>query len=262
MTEPLRPDDTSRPGEREPARADAHDRPGYPPRALDWWGTRGAFGPRVRVLDLAAGTGTLTQLLPRECRVVAVEPSAERCAAFDRAVGDVHVIEGCAEAIPLQAGSFDTVLVAQAFHRFDAPVALDEIARVLRPGGGLGLVWNQDDVFAEEWLEELEAVKRAVAGSPMAAAIASANAISDHSAFDGADQTEIRWRHVTTADAVVSDISSRRYMAHLPEDRQRAVLARVRAIVEPLGSVFDYPYRTIVFWARRSGWSSAVGPDD
>ena len=174
-------------------------------------------------------------------------------AEFDRAVESVDVIDGRAERLPFESERFDTVLVAQAFHWFDAPVALTEIARVLVPGGGLGLVWNQDDDYTEDWVDELVTVKRNLASSPIVAGIAAANAISAHPAFGPADEIQIRWRHRTTADAVVADVSSRSYVTELGASRQREVAQMVRAILEPLDEEFDYPYRTIAFWARRTG---------
>ena len=255
MTTPSRPDDVF--GRAADADGGAVEyergRPGYPARLIEWWGARGAFGPGRRVLDLGAGTGKLTRLLPSECDVVAVEPSAEMRTEFGRVVESVEVVEGRAERLPFESDSFDTVLVAQAFQWFDAPVALTEIARVLVAGGGLGLVWNQDDDYADDWVEMLVEVKRNLASSPIAAGIAAANAISDHPAFDPADQTQIRWRRRTTADAVVADVSSRSYVRTLGASRRREVATMVRSIVDPLGEAFDYPYRTVAFWAQRSG---------
>ena len=91
------------------------------------------------VLDLAAGTGKLTRRLSaRFDRVVAVEPNEE----MRSLISGVETLNGRAEQIPLPDSQFDAVFVADAFHWFDWPVALAEIARVLRPRGGIGLVWN------------------------------------------------------------------------------------------------------------------------
>ena len=98
------------------------------------------------VLDLAAGTGKLTALLVgTRATVIAVEPVAEMRAALERALPSVTAYPGTAEAIPLDDSSVDAVTVGQAFHWFRGDEALAEIHRVLRPGGGLGIVFNSRD---------------------------------------------------------------------------------------------------------------------
>lgn len=113
-------------------------RPEWPPAAVDRAAALLGLGRDAEVVDLAAGTGKLTRLLAaRFDRVVAVEPD-ERM----RALAGDGALAGTAEAIPLPEASADAVFVGDAFHWFDAPVALAEIARVLRPRGGLVLLWN------------------------------------------------------------------------------------------------------------------------
>ena len=91
------------------------------------------------ILDLAAGTGRLTRELARRFgHVVAVEPNDEMRAL----IADGEVLAGAAEAIPLADASVDAVFVGEAFHWFDAAAAIGEIARVLRPRGGLAIVWT------------------------------------------------------------------------------------------------------------------------
>lgn len=120
----------------------ARFRPGYPPSAVG-----AALPPGARrILDLGAGTGKLTEsLVRRGLDVVAVEPLSGMLSELARRHPSVTAVLGSAEAIPLRDGIFDCVVVGQAFHWFDRTQALDEIARVLRPGGTLSLLWNHDD---------------------------------------------------------------------------------------------------------------------
>ena len=129
--------------------ADAYERarPDYPPAARDWLRAPLALGPGGTVVDLAAGTGKLTRLLlATGARVVAVEPVAEMRAALARAVPGAEIVDGTADTMPLPDGSADAVTIAQAFHWFSTSEALAEIHRVLRPDGGLALVWNRRDL--------------------------------------------------------------------------------------------------------------------
>jgi SAM-dependent methyltransferase len=117
-------------------------RPGYPQAAIDAICSELDLRRGRTVLDLAAGTGKLTRLLvPSGADVVAVEPVPE----MREKLTGVVALAGTAEQIPLAHASVDAVTVGQAFHWFDAAVALREIHRVLRAGGGLALIWNARD---------------------------------------------------------------------------------------------------------------------
>ncbi len=128
------------------AAAYADVRPGYPDIAVQWVLEPVADGEVVRVLDLAAGTGKLTEALVRSgASVVAVEPDPAMVAELRRRLPGVRALSGRAEEIPLPASAFDAVVVGHAFHWFDLARALPEIARVLRPGGVVAGLWNFED---------------------------------------------------------------------------------------------------------------------
>jgi SAM-dependent methyltransferase len=111
----------------------------YSRAPLDYAVSALGLDPASSVLDLAAGTGKLTRALAwRFDTVVAVEPDD----AMRSLIRGVEAYAGTAEEIPLPAASFDAVFVGEAFHWFDGPAALREIARVLRPHGALVLIWN------------------------------------------------------------------------------------------------------------------------
>ena len=66
-----------------------------------------------------------------------------------------RALAGTAEAIPLAEASVDAVTVADAFHWFDAQAALGEIARVLRPRGGLAVLITTPDWSDAPWAHEM-----------------------------------------------------------------------------------------------------------
>ena len=128
-------------------------RPGYPEDALRW-----LLGERPQeVVDVGAGTGRLAALVARLGHaVVAVEPDPGMRAVAGPALAG-RVLAGAAESLPLPDASVDAVLAGQAWHWFDASRTVPEVARVLRPGGVLGVLWNvRDD--AEPWVAALGAL--------------------------------------------------------------------------------------------------------
>ncbi len=149
----------------DPIAADAFDamaeeyergRPGWPADAIASLLER--FGART-VLDLAAGTGKLTEILVAHAgEVVAVEPLDGMRRVLEARLPSVRALAGTAEAIPLADGSVDAVFVGEAFHWFDLRRAPAEIARVLRPGGGLAVMWNVAADDGEPWFDELVAL--------------------------------------------------------------------------------------------------------
>jgi SAM-dependent methyltransferase len=129
-------------------------RPPYSAALLDRAQDALGLGASSRVLDLAAGTGRLTQELRRRfAEVVAVEPDERMRAVHGSA------LPGSAEAIPLEDGSVDAVFVGEAFHWFDAAAAIGELARALRPRGGLAIFgthwWETEPPLPERALELL-----------------------------------------------------------------------------------------------------------
>jgi SAM-dependent methyltransferase len=118
-------------------------RPDYPAAAVRALGRALRLGPGRTVVEVGSGTGKFTRALkPLGSAIVAVEPTRGMREIFHRAVPDVPVLDGTAEDLPLPYRFADAIVAAQAFHWFRYRPALREFARVLRPGGGIGLVWN------------------------------------------------------------------------------------------------------------------------
>ncbi len=138
-------------------------RPGFADEVVGLLRDELRLGPGVRLLELGAGTGKLTRLLaPLGPEILVVEPVEEMLARLREHVPQAERVGGTAEAVELPDGSVDAIVAAQAFHWFDAPVALREMHRVLRPDGRVGLVWNRRDESVD-WVSELGAAVRAAA---------------------------------------------------------------------------------------------------
>jgi SAM-dependent methyltransferase len=227
-------------------------RPGYPPEAIDFLHELG-LGPDSDVLDLAAGTGKLTRaLIAAGARVTAVEPLFAMRQMLQQRLPEATVMEGTAEHIPVQEETMDLVTVAQAFHWFDAASAMNETARVLRPGGGLAAIWNVRDESVE-WMAMIrELIESARSDTP------SHQSGVWRKPFDAGDGPfePLRletFRHTQTlarADAV-DVFASRSYVASLPEDERSHMLERVAEQV-PRTEMVEMPYITELYWTRKS----------
>ena len=122
-----------------------------PPDALDW-----LLPPHATdVLEIGAGTGLLTRLLAdRVAHVTAVEPDERMRAVLSAHDARVDVQAGRAEELPADSSSVDVVIAQSAWHWVDEARAIPEVARVLRPGGRLSLVWTGPD-RSVDWLRSL-----------------------------------------------------------------------------------------------------------
>ena len=211
------------------AAAYARHRPGYPAAALDWAlaPPRGSRG-RQEVLDLGAGTGKVTEALLRRpgVRVTAVDPDPAMLDQFRADFPTVDVHEGTAEQIPLPAAAVDAVVVGTAWHWFDRPIAEPEIARVLRPGGVLVVLWNGDD----DTVEWVRGYQRALHPDETARVGTTLTDARPHDPAFGRTETRRFANPVpTTIDGFVETIATHSWaLIADPRDRD-ASLARMRA---------------------------------
>jgi SAM-dependent methyltransferase len=203
----------------EEAAAYERGRPSYPPEAIDWLLPASA----ADVLDLGAGTGKLTvRLAERGLKVTAVDPIPEMLEVLRGSLPSVPALLGTAEDIPLPDNSVDAVLVAQAWHWFDPERASAEVARVLRPGGRLGLVWNiRDDRLG--WVKDLGRIIGAehdpLADSPLA------------SVFTDVQTRQVEWTSYLTPQALIDLVASRSYCITSPAEVRNRVLDQVRELL-------------------------------
>lgn len=231
------------------AAADLYERarPEYPDAAVDWLLPGGAR----TVLDLGAGTGKLTRALAaRGLEVVAVEPIDEMRANLAAALPEVRALKGTAEEIPLPDASVDAITVAQAWHWVDPERATAEVARVLRPGGTLALIWNRRDERVD-WVRRLSHVM----GSGDAELI-EMEGIEIGPPFGPTETFVTDWERPMDVDQLIEMAASRSYVITATPRRRREILDGIRALVEwepNLGHDFDFPYRTFGFKARLPG---------
>ena len=195
-------------------------RPSYPPEAIDWLLPTGARD----VLDLGAGTGKLTtRLVERGLNVVAVDPIAEMLEVLSTSLPDTPALLGTAEEIPLPDASVDAVLVAQAWNWVDPARAIPEVARVLRPGGRLGLVWNTRDERLG-WVKELGQILGRD-DDPFS------EQVTLPAPFADVQRHQVEWTNYLTPQAVIDLVASRSYCITSPAEVRTRVLGEVRELL-------------------------------
>jgi len=224
-------------------------RPGYPGEAVDWALARA--GGVVDVVDVGAGTGKFTaSLVARGLAVTAVEPDPEMLSRLAVNYPSVVSLAGTAESMPLDDASADLVTFAQSWHWVDVPAASAEVARVLRPGGALALVWNIRDPEVE-WVESLGEVmgsSRAERYDSHEPEVAAPLRIEDYAEF--------RWENPMSRDELVSMVTSRSYVITMDATERARLLVRLDGLLDThpaLAGRSEYrmPYRTRVTVARR-----------
>ncbi len=233
-------------------------RPSYPPDAVAWLVDHLRLAAGTRVADVAAGTGKLTRLLtPTGASFVGVEPVPGMQSGFVQMCPGVPLVSGTAEQLPFSEAAFDAVTVAQAFHWFDAPVALSELARVLRPGGRLGLIWNardrSNDLVEQLWSIMDRVEKRAPWRNHDEW---KESAALQHPDFTTMTEATFHHEQVLTHEQVLGRFRSVSHIAVLPPAEQEAVIDELRQVLDshPISAGSEHvaiPYRVDAYWCER-----------
>jgi SAM-dependent methyltransferase len=234
------------------AEAYERGRPDYPAEAIAWLRDRLDLGPGRTVVDLAAGTGKLTRLLvPSGARVVAVEPVAAMREALVAAVPGVEVVEGTAESMPLPDGHADAVTVAQAFHWFSTGEALAEIHRVLRPGGGLALVWNRRDLDDRLQVALDSIISRHRGDVPTHASGRWKAAFEADDLFGPLEEHLLPHHQELDRQGVVDRVMSTSVMAALPDAERQQAVAELEDLARRQHEPITISYTTQVYVSFR-----------
>jgi len=210
------------------------------------------IGPDHVVVDLAAGTGKLTRtLVGTGARLLAVEPSAGMRRHLVAAVPGAEAQDGTAEALPFDDQSVDAVVVGQAFHWFDGGRALLELHRVLRPGAGLGMVWNRRDRTVG-WVERLAELTEPYRRDVPTYRDGRWREAFDHrpDLFTPLQHQAFPYEHEVTAEIMVERMASISWIASLPDGERAELLDRITEIFEDMPERFPVPYHTDVWWCH------------
>jgi len=226
--------------------AEAYERarPGYPEEAARWLLAEAGERP-LHVLELGAGTGKLTAgLIALGHRVTALDPAGGMLAQLRTGLPPARPVVAVAEALPLADASVDAVVAAQAYHWFDHARAIPEITRVLRPGGTLGLVWNDTDRRIP-WVRRLESLL----GGPHEMPDPTAE-LDDTGLFEVVEARRFRFWQPMGRDGLRDLAQSRSAVATLGEEERTRTLEEVDALYDSYGRGPDgmlLPYDTFAY---------------
>jgi len=232
-------------------------RPGWPTEAVHVAG----LPPSSALVDLGAGTGKLTRLLARAfARVVAVEPSDPMRRLLASLCPEAEALGGTGQEIPLADASVDGVFAAEAFHWFDDERAAVEIARVLRPGGALVLLWN---LPAGPWEPSTAAAEELLAAHGPAAGdvgydpldLAGPRRPPGEGAlarlpFEPFREARLANPQTLDRDGLVAYYASMGWLADLPDPERLPLLDRARGLLT--GQEYRRLWSTSVHWTRRA----------
>lgn len=224
-------------------------RPGYPTIAVEWLLAPAiAEGRRPRIADVGAGTGKLTRALRASADVVAVDPDPDMLAVLNRQLPDVPTLVGTAEELLLPDGELDAVVLGQAWHWVDPTAGCAEVARVLRRGGVLGLIWNIRDESVD-WVARLSTI---IKGSNAERLLAAGDPPTA-TPFEQLEGQAWSWSRPVTRETLLAMVRSRSYVITAHDDERTRIEGELAELLDELGAVgdavVDLPYVTRAYRA-------------
>ena len=230
-------------------------RPRWPEELIDRVAGELELGSDATVLDLGAGTGKLTRdLVPRFGRVIAVEPDDAMRAVLEEGVPEAESLAGSAEAIPLPDASVDAVFTAEAFHWYASDESVGEIVRVLRPRGGLVILWNLDfgdpDPPMGEEVDRVIDVAFAKGGAPGIGKVLSGfwREPIAKGPFEPLQESEVERTVTRTRDQWLANMLSVSSIAVLSDADREEFAARLHELVPDVR--YRWSIRTVAYWTR------------
>ncbi|KAI8081819.1 S-adenosyl-L-methionine-dependent methyltransferase [Gilbertella persicaria] len=262
----MNPHQTAAQGFQAQADSYAKARPSYPQEALAFISTLLPNSTKpLKVLDLGAGTGIMTKLLVDTCGfdVTAVEPVDNMRLKLESLVPQATSLKGTSWSIPVESESQDMIVLAQCFHWFDDLKSLNEIHRVLKPGGAFVLIWNMESQERSDWVASIRKLyEKYDAGAPQYRKGAWRNVFETEEAKSlytlPLQHKQFKNDFLVKREQIWSRILSKSYIAVLDQQEADALHKQIETTLDkfdlpPRGSDQDIMYRhdTDLFWCYK-----------
>lgn len=241
----------------------AETRPGYPQRLFEDLVILSGIPPEGHILEVGCGPGTATLPLARlGYRITAVELGprlAEIARQNLRAYPQVEVVTSAFEDWPLPEGRFDLALSADAFHWIPPEIGYPRLARALKPGGSVALIWNAPVDPHTDWSQAIDEVyQRQALGLDQPDKAFDADwvvgVVRQNFADCGCFQDLTLGKYPGSYDLTTEHYLKllRTYSSHRGMDEQlrQRLYAGIRAVLERFGGQVSVPQLTLLFWAR------------
>lgn len=168
----------------------------------------------------------------------------------------MKIIDAAADSMPLKAESVDIVTVAQAFHWFSNMASLDEFARILKPGGHLVFIWNEQDEN-QAWVKDLvEFMWQWKDDAPQHRDMKWKNVLAEQTRFGPFSYGEFPNPLQMDRQGVIDRVFSTSFIARQPEDQAKIIREGVIAILDKHGVFLNgatgqYPYSSQLHIAKK-----------
>ncbi|HEY0783352.1 MAG TPA: methyltransferase domain-containing protein, partial [Thermoanaerobaculia bacterium] len=188
-----------------------------------------------------------------------VEPNREMREAGERFLSGYPgftSIVGTAEATTLPSASAGLVVVGQAFHWFDRARCRPEFVRILKPGGGLAVIWNERDTARSPFLRDYEALIRTWC-LPRGQVEHNRVSDADLAAFFAPEPVSLNhftYRQRFDLPGLEGRLLSSSYTPEVGNPNHEPMLAALRELFDRYqrDGFVDFPYDTQVYYGRLS----------
>lgn len=227
-------------------------RPSYPAEAVAWIVDALRLAPGARVLDLGAGTGKFTRLLPPRLELVVADAAAAMLDELRDQAPRIPAVAAVADALPFPDASYDAITCAQAFHWFDGDADIRELRRALRPGGRLGLVWYRWDARLDHSraLRDLLGADAAPSWKKLQLTVGWQQPLfADRADFTPLVARSFSYGQDLTPDEMIERLLSASHVAPRSEAEQAAFAAEARALLASHPDTRNRPSITLPLFA-------------